>query len=260
MTQGVVQKIEIVGVAGTGKSTLTRALVARHPDWVVAGSIHARTFGHLPYFVHGAPGVARLLAHGARRRPFPCWDEVKMFVYASEWHRYLSAGPEHGSGTMLFDQGPLFALARLLWGGSGVTGSTWFRSWTRATAARWGIELDVVVELTAPEDVLFERINERAKPHPAKGRPALETAETLASHRRALGEVLEEVERSKSVRLLRFDTSERRVEQIVDQLSAQLSKASTPLTERVRMSNVRGGVRAPLRVTGSNDWGASGEG
>ena len=226
--QSDVRRIEIVGVAGTGKSTLARALLARHSDWRVAESIHARAPSHLPYFVHCAPGLICLLGHSFRR-PTMNWEEVKLYVYASEWHRYLRARPEHSSGTTLFDQGPLFALARLLWGRSGVTDSAWFRSWARATAARWALELNVVVELTAPDHVLFERINERGKRHPAKGRPAMDTAEMLASHRRAYEQVLRDVERTRSVRLLRFDTSKRPLEQIADELSGALSSASTGL-------------------------------
>src|SRR5919201_2016438 len=115
--QSDVRRIEIVGVAGTGKSTLARAVLARHPDWRIAESIHARAPSHLPYFVHSTPGLVRLFGH-AFPRP---------------------------------------------------TSSAWFRSWARATAARWALELDVVVELTAPDHVLFERINERGKRHLAKG-------------------------------------------------------------------------------------------
>jgi hypothetical protein len=210
-----VRRIELVGVAGTGKSTLARALVARHRDWRIAESIHARDPSHLPYFVHSTPGLVRLLGH-ALRPPSPSWEEVKLYVYASEWHRYLDSHPEHGSTVTLLDQGPLFALARLLWGGSAATRSAWFRTWKREAAARWAHELDGVVELIAPDPVLLERINEREKPHAAKGKSAREAMKILASHRCALTEVLGDVGDGASIRRLRFDTSKRSLDEIAN--------------------------------------------
>lgn len=223
--QGNVHRIEIVGLAGAGKSTLAQALLARHPDWRMAETMHARAPSHVPYFVHGAPAVARLLARGLRR-PWVSWDEIKFYVYASEWHRYLDGRPEHRSSVTLFDQGPLFALARLLWGGSAVTSTPWFDSWKRETVARWAHELDAVVELSAPDHVLSERINGREKRHAAKEKSARDTAAILASHRRAYAEVLANVERTGSVGLMRFDTSKRPLEQIADEISGLL--ASNP--------------------------------
>jgi thymidylate kinase len=245
------RRIEIAGVAGTGKSTLVEALLERHPDWRSADFIHARAPGHFRYFAHSAPGIVGLLAHGVGR-PVASWEEVKLFVYASEWQRYLRARPESESGVTLFDQGPLFALARLLWGGGAVTRSSWFRSWKDRTVARWALELDTVVELTAPDYVLFARINEREKEHPAKGRSARETVEILAEHRRAYAEVLDDVERSGSVRLLRFDTSKHSLAEIADELSASLSpkppaaldaaSSDTQRTSGATYGSVRDGV------------------
>jgi predicted kinase len=250
--------IELVGVAGTGKSTLASALVARHPDWRIAESIHARAPSHLPYFVHSAPGLVRLLGH-ALRPPSLSWEEVKMYVYASEWHRYLDSQSENGSTVTLLDQGPLFALARLLWGGSAATRSAWFRTWKREAAARWAHELDGVVELSAPDTVLFERINERAKPHPAKGKSARETMEILASHRRALTEVLGNADDGASIRRLRFDTSKRSLDEIANELSGVLSPTASPTLDGMGPDEQRTTrARAKLPVSGSEGLGSSG--
>ncbi len=224
-------------MAGTGKSTLAHALIDRHPDWRLADFIHARQPGHWPYFVHSAPRLARLLA-SSPRRPAMSWDEVKLCVYASEWHRYLDS--EHGSGVTLIDQGPAFALARLLGGKSAVASSSRFQAWRHETAARWAVELDAVVELTAADDVLLERINAREKDHEAKGKAASAALDVLADHRRAYADVLDELEGTGHLRRVRIDTSERRPEMVAEEVSAMLSTAGeSRLTERTPLRNVR---------------------
>ena len=250
---GGVRRIEIVGVAGAGKSTLARTLLARHPVCRLADFIHARVPSHWPYFAHSAPGAARLLAH-ALRPPRPSWDELKLYVYASEWHRYLAAREDRSSVT-LFDQGPFFALACLLWGGSAVTDSSPFRRWRQGSAARWARELDLVVELTAADEVLLARIDAREKAHVAKGRSPREAARILAAHRHAYAEVLGDVEGS--IRVLRFDTSRRSADTIADDLAGLFSpRLPAALDGTASHPQPAGGVTRAVRRDGIEELGS----
>lgn len=249
-------RIELVGVTGTGKSTLARTLLAGQPDWHAADFVHARDPSHWRYFAHCAPGAARLLP-GALQRPRMSWDELKLYVYASEWHRYLAARREHRSGVTLFDQGPIFALARLVWGGSAVTKGSWFRSWKRETVACWARELDLVVELTAPDDVVLARVDARDRWHEIKGLARRGALEVVAAHRRAYADVLEDVERSGPLRLLRVDTSARPPEAIADELAGFLSPGPAKaldgtVSDAQRATGVtRAGMRDGIEELGS---------
>ena len=51
--------VEIVGVAGSGKSTLTRAMGSDY-GCHVADSLHTKLPGHWPYVAHGLPRVVEL--------------------------------------------------------------------------------------------------------------------------------------------------------------------------------------------------------
>jgi hypothetical protein len=71
--------MEIVGVAGSGKSTLTRALRSDY-GCRIADSLHTRLPAHWQYVAHGLPGLAPLVVASARDRPLLSWDELKFVL------------------------------------------------------------------------------------------------------------------------------------------------------------------------------------
>ena len=156
------QKIEIVGVAGTGKSTLARTLADRDPGNRIADSLHTKIIAHWAYVAHSAPRVLPLVARSARVRPAFDWEETKFIVYVTEWRRFLRRACRDDSGLVVLDQGPIFALARLLWGGKPVTSTREFEHWLDENVAGWSVDLDVPPDLVpfdaAGEPTLFGRI------------------------------------------------------------------------------------------------------
>ena len=231
------RRVEIVGVAGTGKSTLTRALVEGCPACHGADSLHTRLPAHWRYVAHGIPRVLPLLTRTAGRRPVLSWDEVKFLVYVSEWSRYLDSRPEHRSGITVLDQGPLFALARLLWGGKPATAGPTFRAWLEQMVAHWSRELDLVVWLDAPDNVLVARINHRRQGHEAKGREDEDALALLERHRNAYGRVLDEVSRLGRLPVRRLDSATRSPAELVDEL-VRIFEEMKWLTDRGRVLNV----------------------
>jgi adenylate kinase family enzyme len=232
------RRIEIVGVAGTGKSTLARALVERRPECRLADTLHTRVPAHWPYVAHGLPRALALWASSLRSRPALSWDEVKFLLYVSEWNRYLRDRREHRLGIVVLDQGPVFALARLLWSEKPVTTRPGFQAWVREMVERWSDELDLMVWLDAPNRVLLERINWREQRHDAKHRSTEEALELLDSHHRAyrrLHDLLAELARPP---VLRFDTSARSPDALVDELERFLTDEQW-LTDRSPALNVR---------------------
>lgn len=256
--------VEIAGIAGAGKSTLTRVLVDRYRGYRVADSLHTRLPAHWPYVAHGIPRMLPLLVRSARHRPLLSWDELKYVLYLTEWNRFLHARLEHRSPVTILDQGPIFALARLLWGGKQFTRGRWFQAWLTEVAGRWAVELDTIVFLSAPDDVLLDRINHRDRPHDAKGVSRRDALELINTHRAAYARVFEVTDRLGRPRVLHFDSSRMSATAIAEQLDAIFqTKRTQRLTDRLPTVTLsRGadiGIRArETRGRSSREVGAGG--
>ena len=235
------QIVEIVGVAGSGKSTLTRALRSGY-GWHIADSLHTRIPAHWPYVAHGIPGLLPLVDASVRDRPLLSWDELKFIVYVAEWHRFLRAERPGHSGAIVLDQGPIFALACLLWGRKPFTRSARFEAWLRQMVERWSLELDAIVLLDAPDEILLARIDDREQGHDAKGAPLHEGLELIERHRDAYGRVLELSEGLGGPRLLRYNTATMPPAKIAAELAEILEPSGArELTETARVLNVTQG-------------------
>ncbi len=230
MIEATPRTIEIVGVAGTGKSTLTGIL--RDRGAVRADILHTRRLAHLPYVVRGTPSVGRLLAvrGGDGRRPD--WDELKFIAYARTWDRYLGSHAPAGSRPVILDQGPVFALARLIWGASRPVGTPRFDRWVDAMLERWSRSLDAIVWLDASTDVVLRRINGRATPHEVKGAEANRALEVLRSHRNAYDELRRRIETTGAIRVVDVDTTERPPIELADAITAALGWPVQPGFDR----------------------------
>jgi adenylate kinase family enzyme len=236
--------IEIVGVAGSGKSTLARALRSDY-GCRIADSLHTRLPAHWPYVVHGLPGLAPLVVANARERPMLSWDELKFVLYAAEWHRFLRAERTDPPGAIVLDQGPMFALACLLWGHKPVTRGVRFESWQRRMVERWSLELDAIALLDAPDEILLARIDEREQGHDVKGAHVADGLELVERHREAYGRVLELIQHLGRPRLLRYDTATMPPAAVAAELAETLElDRMRKLTETPRDLNVLQGRSA----------------
>ncbi len=212
--------VEIVGVAGSGKSTLTDALAGHGADWRVADSLHTRAPAHWPYVLRALPSAARVARLGVREGPALTWDELKFVMYVTEWERFLRTHEIFGRGCTILDQGPVFALARLLWTEKPVTLTRRFEVWVEEMLERWSRSLTAILWLDAPADVLIGRINGRSQPHEAKGVAASTAADVVRRHRAAYDRLFDVLGRLGRPPVLSFDTSVVPVSAIADAVAA----------------------------------------
>lgn len=216
--------IEIIGPAGAGKSTVTRALASVDEGLVPCAPPSPRDRRNLPFFASNlalsAATVMRLALRTSRdpaaeRRPLA--EEIAGAVFLQGWSRLLDRRRAHGPRALLLDQGPLYLLAEL-WGfgpRSVGRGTAW---WDRR-CRHWADTLDAVVYLDAPDAVLVPRIRARPRHHRAKHMSDREAAGYLAQWRRLLDLTLQDMlGSSPSIDVIRIDTAGSTPEEIAGRL------------------------------------------
>jgi predicted kinase len=213
------RNIEILGVAGAGKSTLAAHLAA-DPGFEIAPFIHARRPADLSLILRTIPRLLPILWAGLTRAPRISWPECKLLVYVTGWAHVLRRRRPQADTVLLLDQGPLYAIVRLTAEAKPFTEHRSFTSWKRRMLDRWSTELSDVIWLDAPDAVLWSRINRRDQDHRQKGGRAEAGHRFIARYRRAFEGIIPFVEEWDDVRTTRFDTSTSSVAQIAEVVRA----------------------------------------
>lgn len=220
--------IEIAGVAGAGKSTLSAALCCAEGRYQRGPFIRTRAPSHLVYVLRGLPRLLPVLVANAARPPRMSWPDVKLMAYITGWRDFLTRRYGSSDSAVVLDQGPIYALVRLKAQGRGVAASHPFQRWWNDMLAQWLRTLSVIVWLDAPDDVLRARIDARAKAHTVKGTAADVGQRFITRYRELFDDVLRTVELSDPPRVLRFDTADTPVEQLVTDVRAILESEPDP--------------------------------
>ena len=212
------RNVEILGVAGAGKSTLARRLAAS-PGFELAPFIHARRPVDLLLILRTIPRLLPILWTGLTQAPRISWPECKLLVYVTRWAAVLRRRRKQTDTVFLLDQGPLYAIVRLMAEEKPFTERRSFVSWRREMLDRWSTELSDVIWLDAPDAVLWSRINQRDQEHRQKGEQAEAGLRFIARYRRAFESIVPIVEKG-AVRTMRFDTSTSTGAQIAEAVRA----------------------------------------
>jgi broad-specificity NMP kinase len=196
LTSGALAVVELVGLPGTGKTTVARALASL--DAVQVRSRY-RTWDAAPAYARSAIRLAPAIASPSRGSSWR--DRRRLVRLASSEAIVDRSARAPGITTLVFDQGPVFLLRQLAAAGPPVAG-------LRAVYMdRWASLLDLVVVLDAPDDALVRRARSRQKDHQLKSVPLEDARQALASERRAQTASLEELAAAGDVPVTQIDTS-----------------------------------------------------
>jgi hypothetical protein len=205
--------IELVGPAGAGKTTLAHRLGASRE----APRRRLSLWG-LPRWALLASAVAlvpSMVAAASRGRPLR-GSELAQMIRLDALRRVVRREVRR-EGTLLLDEGPVFALSWL----EVVfrrNGDPTLAAWRRRIVADWASLLDAVVRLDASDAAIAHRIRTRAKSHPVKHAADAEIYRFTAEFRRAFDLVLGDLAAAGSLEVMQLDTEGEPLDQSVHRL------------------------------------------
>ncbi len=195
--------LEVVGVAGTGKTTLAHALAQADPSATYSRGLSRgqHPFSFARHCLRACPDFLTALALGHDVR-----NEIADQIVIDTLGEVVGRGSER----LIFDQGPLYRLARM----QTLRGGDWWLS----AVDHWSHLIDRVVWLDAPDDLLLDRVLTRDKPHRLKQLNSTTAKDLLTDHRREYLELLDLIKETHPVSIVRFNTALHSTDQIVAHL------------------------------------------
>ena len=208
--------VELAGPAASGKSSLLRALIQSDGGFAILADPERRRIKHIPFIVTSIFSSLPVLLRQSRSGRWFTWREIKSIVYLKGWHRVLRRPTANGV-IIALEKGPVLRLAQLRAFDSGNISSRRFDEWWVSLLKQWAHTLEMVVWLDAPDGILLERIRARARPrHTIKERSEKEYGEFLARYRASIEGVFSSLRASGGPMVIRFDTDQESLGQIVD--------------------------------------------
>jgi broad-specificity NMP kinase len=211
--------VELAGPAGAGKSTVSLALRRRCPT--ETGTIWGLPV--LPLLGNGVQLVPTLFGFWWDSRSL-LWDESRHMVRLRTLQRELDqAQPDQ---VLVFDEGPVFALAWLRGFGHDSMRRDVSAAWWGATLRQWARTVDVVVVLDAPDNLLAQRIRARPIWHEVKAASDSDISIWMARFRGALDWVLAGLSRHDGPTIIRIATDRDPPEQVAERVFSALYQTS----------------------------------
>ncbi len=199
--------VEIVGLAGVGKSSLASVLLALDPSMVEGRRISVKEIVQSPFLLNRVLKTIPQLSWQMRCGDRPTVQVTKDFVYANTWDHVLREQASASKSCVLVDQGPIFKLATLHGFGPEILRKEHSRWWWDRTFDRWTDSLSTIVHVVAPEDILGNRVRRRSKFHVLKQMDAKQQSEFFLIYRNSFEFVINEFRERKKVSVINIDSS-----------------------------------------------------
>jgi deoxyadenosine/deoxycytidine kinase len=216
--------IEIIGVAGAGKSTLTNALAKRIKNIQIEMPPSYRKAENIPFFAHNSLAIFPILPRiFLRRRRHPIRYHIVLTVILNGWHRLLNQKALKGESVFILDQGPIYMIAfENLFGPEMGESNSSKKYWDHAYRC-WAETLEVVIWLDAALPVLVDRIRTRETRHTVKSVGDQDAYQYLETYRQAYESVVSRMNTvSGSLKVLRLDTGENSLDMTVERVIHEL--------------------------------------
>ena len=225
LQSGKTRVVEIVGPAGSGKTTLFQALDCYAGSIQLGNFPDVRKVTEAPFFISNGlrliPNLLRLYRPDSRqltRREF-AWMSI-----LNGWSARLRKESNGGNKVIILDQGPVYLITEMrLFGPGYLRQKSAERLW-QSLYECWSSTLDMVVWLDAADDVLLGRIRTRQQEHIVKTQPAPVVYEFLGRYRTEYESILSILTaKNTDLKVLKFDSRQLQPQDILNQFLAGLN-------------------------------------
>lgn len=184
--------VELVGLAGAGKSTLAAALVDRMEKVVLIAPPDLHAARDIPFFVWNSIRMLPTFFGMVRESGWklPSAHEMALMVMLNGWPRRLLAHPNKECNALLVDQGPISFLAMLERMDSPWRRTSTGKKWLKKTFGRWSSIISLVITLDADNAVLLDRIRTRSQVHRLQTASDEDAIKTLNLYRKIYPNVI----------------------------------------------------------------------
>ena len=224
--------VELVGLAGTGKTSLAKALSQHNENYLISPDLQLRKIKHFFIFVGNIPFLLPLFLRYSSKDRLLTWEEIKAIVYLTNGAQIINQQTAGNGEFLLLDHGPIFKLAMLNAYGPESLKNKGSELWWQEMYKQWTCTLDIIIWLDAPDPILKERINSRQQKHLVKERSEEEVYKFLTQYRESYKLILEKLMLFGRPTLRKFDTNQQSIDQIVDEVITACNLKSTQLLNK----------------------------
>ena len=212
--------VEIIGPAGSGKTSLFTALGETAGQIRLSDFPDVHKLADAPFYIRYGLQLLPSLARYSRRasRQFSRREFAWMSVLIG-WPNLLQKQFRENSAVIVLDQGPVYLLAEMREFGPEYIQAAKAEKFWRQLYQRWAQTLDLIVWLDADNASLMERIRTREQDHIVKNESGSKMVDFIECYRRIFITTVSALKvYNPRLRVLRFDTSRIRTDEIRDEI------------------------------------------
>ena len=218
--------VEIIGPAGAGKSTLSKALSENIDDIKPVFPPSFRKTQDIPFFIGNGLKLLSTLSWNSFQKgsKFPSQVEfLSIVIVLNGWHQVIYRKALKDDKIFILDQGPVYMLMILTLLCAERMKPNKMEKWWDHSIRNWAETLDLVIWLDTSLPMLLERIRGREKRHGAKEIADIDAYQYLKSCRQAYESVTSRMELySDSFKVLRLDSGKNSLEESVEKVIHEL--------------------------------------
>jgi hypothetical protein len=224
--------IEFVGVAGTGKSTLLKAMMQR--DKRIMTLPLPSKYSYIPFLLRVVLNWWPIYLNHYRNSRWFTFQEIRNMGYLDTWIPFIRSQASTRQNIVGIDPGSIYWLASLQEFGPKITQHPKYQNWLKEKLEQWASALDVAIWLDAPEELCLQRVLGRDEFHEIKDVPANEALAELKGYRQSYKRILSQMSSRFAIKTFYFRTDQIPTDQIVERVFSEIDlQAEQPALEYV---------------------------